>query len=76
MYKIEKGIPIPYGKSDNGERRTAAEKLEVGESFLIPGTTEEIFRTARNLAYNVRYKTGRKFRTRKLADGIRIWRIS
>ena len=48
----------------------AMEALQVGQSFLVPGAK----RTSAALGI-AKLITGKKFRTRALTTGVRIWRI-
>ena len=64
---IDKGIPMP-GKFP-------FEKMEVGDSFVIPPDTRRT--TASVAAKRFADKHGVKFATRKLPDGtLRCWRIA
>ncbi len=67
---IEKGIPLP--------RRGVAPKypfakLEVGDSFFVPGRTTNSFGGIMTAAAK---RTGYGFQSRKTDGGIRVWRIS
>lgn len=76
MLTIEKGIPIPEKKGGRGRKPTewteAFLLLEIGDSILIEGrktkATYPLLTTAR--------KSGRKFTTRCMDGGCRVWRIA
>lgn len=81
--KIEQNIPLPAA------RRTPAEynsnypfaKLTPGDSFLIPLPADPKKAKRKRLTisglmlYHAR-KRGAKYASRRLADGLRVWRIS
>lgn len=69
--EIEKGVPLPETLSSR--RKYKLLEMEVGDSFLIPGmkTCSDIGATLRNAALTA----GFKFTTRKLPEGVRVWRI-
>lgn len=81
--KIEQNIPLPAA------RRTPAgynskypfAKLTPGDSFLIPLPADPKKARAKRVTisglmlYHAR-KRGAKYASRRLADGLRVWRIS
>lgn len=81
--KIDRNIPLPAA------RRTPAgynskypfAKLALGDSFLVPLPADpkkaKYKRTiiANLMRYHAR-KRGAKYASRRLADGLRVWRIS
>lgn len=77
MYEIEKGIDYPENWC---ARKYPFAEMEIGDSFLVP--IEEIKNRSAEYVRNsilgsARQKRmpGKKFRTRKLEEGIRVWRI-
>lgn len=73
MIKIEKGVPITrrrHGKG--GESKYPFEKLEIGDSFLLTNKTTNAF--AASVTYWSR-RLKRKFISRKVEGGVRVWRI-
>lgn len=79
--KIENGIEIPRGGggklSEEGLAiREAVKRLDINQSFLLPGVTKENVVSKRGLVNN---QTGnehmKKFITRLMPAGLRIWRI-
>lgn len=66
-YQIEKGIPIPDGINSLYPFR----QMEVGDSFLIRGKTASQVAGAVNSA---KIRTGWKFKTRTIPEGVRVWR--
>lgn len=68
---IDKNIPIPY-KHYLGGSKYPFHKLEVGDSFLLPDSIgAKAFRTSAT-QYGKRHNM--KFLTRKVENGVRIWR--
>jgi len=73
MFEIEKNIPL-VGRS--ASRKYPLAQLEIGDSFVIPCTTDKDLRSARQVAScaNQRYED-KKFASRTVDGGIRVWRI-
>ena len=82
-YKIEKGVKLPPpGKAvasvQIGPTTATLAKLEKGESFLVKDALEAL-RAAKTMrdcqARERESKTGREYASRKIGDGVRIWRV-
>ena len=73
--KIESGIPIPSSNRRKGTGRGAAfEAMNVGDSVLfIKGHQSNIAASFAAFAY--RDGGRKKFITRKMDGGVRVWRI-
>ncbi len=71
MFTIEKNHPIPKGRA-----KYPLDQLEVGDSFFIPEVDKERHKNIRIYVsgWARRSKTGMKFTTRAVDDGIRVWR--
>ena len=70
---IEKNIPMPSRCVANGGRRKSAlYTLEVGDSVLVTGVKQT---KVSSIAYNIGKSTGRKFATRVVEGGVRVWRL-
>ena len=67
---IEKGIPIPRPTHTSRYRETF-EKMEVGDSVLIPTTTQGNFAHATR---HLKKTRGYTFTSRKEGNGFRLWR--
>jgi len=67
MFKVEKGIPVPPVKN-----KYPWLQMEVGDSFFVPGVTCKEFRTQPSSAGR-RY--GRKYASRSVDGGVRVWRV-
>ena len=74
--KIEKGIPVPE-KRASGKWEILG-RMEVGDSIFIPfnGDSAFVVRNRINGAIKpTKTMLDRKFCTRKVGDGIRVWRL-
>lgn len=77
MFKVEKKVDAPTSYSKRVEYARMLEKMEVGDSFLIPKESE-------NLSALRQYPTGwgrnlpnrRTFASRIVDGGVRVWRMS
>jgi hypothetical protein len=73
--KIEKNIPVP-GKATGSRTsplRVAVLTMECGDSVLVMGKkTNEV---SARLSYLQKF-SGRKFTSRKVEGGVRVWRVS
>lgn len=79
--QIEKGVPVPEGKSKSRTRYSFLDDMELGDSVLIKGTKAETkrFRSALR-SRNQKYAHGplekmRAFDWSHVYNGIRVWRI-
>ena len=81
-YKIEKGIPIPQAnikKHESGKRREGKKckypwaEMEVGDSFFAEGTGPTIYAAAKG--WCLRHELPFDFLTKKVENGMRVWRI-
>ena len=73
-YVIERDVPIltsPSGRHANNPIGAAAQSLQPGESFFVPGKNTSQVQS--HLA--APRKAGRVFLTRKAPGGCRIWRL-
>jgi short-subunit dehydrogenase involved in D-alanine esterification of teichoic acids len=70
---IEKGVPIPEKKAAGCGVVVALKSMEVGDSVFICGKSTT--QLGGGVAH-VQRITGRRFTSRKEADGCRIWRIA
>lgn len=76
--KIDKGIPLPP-RYATAKLRLPLAQLEVGDSFLVPRPVEENKNFHKNLTSRVctySKHTGKRFATRVVEGGIRVWRIA
>jgi len=69
-FQIEKNVPIPEGHGRGTPLKYPWNKMEIGDSIVVPSKTGQ----QSALKYGQRYSL--KFRTRKVDGGYRIWRVS
>ena len=79
-FKVEKGIDIPQ-INVGGEGRSHLEKypfldLEVGDSFIVPLTGNKAANFRCLVAKKNSSPDGRRYTTRTVDGGIRVWRIA
>jgi hypothetical protein len=79
MSKIETGIPIPPKKMGKNQALYPYADLEIGQSFFAaPRPGKSIRQTAMYLSGMSAYyakKTGRRFTSRTVEGGVRVWRF-
>lgn len=77
QYQIETGVPLPAVKGKAGTGRFGAlAALEVGQSIFEPNydvSHRSAYASTRNV---MRKYPGRKFSSRKVDGGLRVWRIA
>jgi hypothetical protein len=67
--QIEKGIPIPQSGSRTHARKYPFDEMEIGDSVLVED--DRVYSAVS--VYSKR--NGKKYATRKVEGGIRVWRI-
>ena len=72
-FEVESGIEIPPTGAKPGPVRITMLSLQVGQSFLVPGETN--LKTVRVRCRQIYIETKRKFVTRQVPGGIRVWRV-
>ncbi len=83
MFEIEKGVPIPAARPAGKGGRDSKypfRELETGDSFVVPinGDAAEARRLRVNLMTRCnKYgkSMGRRFTTRLVPEGVRVWRV-
>lgn len=81
--QIEKNIPLPPRAYDKAGRNTRYPfpDMEIGDSFILKLSADPKKARAKRVSisglmlYHAR-KRGAKYASRRLADGLRVWRIS
>ncbi len=78
MIEVEQNIPIPEYRKGRSVLYPV-HLLEPGDSFLVTGVTAEQLGTRRSSLYNIFYRLrqdhpDRRFTTRTVPAGIRVWR--
>ena len=70
MFEIEKNVPIPPPRA--AHRKYNFDQMEVGDSIFVTGKSPNTVQTSAR-GFGERHKM--RFTVRKLATGIRVWRI-
>jgi len=74
-YPIEKNIPIPIGGLKVSTEYPLSE-MEEGDSFFVPSEPERSKKIQQSImTYVHRNMFAKKFTTRRIPGGIRIWRV-
>lgn len=71
MYKVDKKIPIPTARGKLA--LYPFDKMEIGDSFLVPNNDE--LSRVRAAIQRRQFDYKEKFATRKIEDNYRVWRI-
>lgn len=69
---IESGIPLPAGKAPTIDWPSLFDRLQLGDSFQLPAEARSAVGSA---ATKYRKATGKALSLRRLASGIRVWRV-
>lgn len=69
MFEIEKNVPMPKGR---GRNKYNFHMMEVGDSFLVAPWLEAD--KARSAAYSWGKLHGKKFKSQRKDNSLRIWR--
>jgi len=72
--EIETGVPVPKRTSGRKSRWPYLDSMSVGESVLITDPASMTHQLACRLSA-LGKKTGKRFTQRRVADGVRVWRI-
>lgn len=81
MIEIENDIPVPSKCVKRARRaKYPVAELEIGQSFFVtvpPGKTNcQLQNALSGSAHYITKKTGRRFTSRVVEGGVRIWRIA
>lgn len=72
--QIDKGVPVAEKASGKNRPRTnPLWSLEVGDSVVIPVKAQE---NVASRAGRITRESGRRFVTRKVEGGVRVWRVT
>ena len=76
MFEVEKGLPVPKAVRAPRPSKYPWEELAVGDSFLVPTDTIKPG-AVRNATWKAnRTYPDRRFVTREVDGGTRVWRIA
>lgn len=73
--EVEREIPIPNSVTGRGSCKYPIVDLDIGESFLIPGTIKNAHSRATALVNYWQRKLRRRYTVRKVDGGVRVWRV-
>lgn len=75
-FKIEKGIPLPPRRSTHAARdKYGFTRMEVGDSIFFADAKPSAIRNVAYTASKDGARMGRKFATRTVEGGVRVWRV-
>ena len=79
MFQIESGVEIPPQSQPWRKTKYPFNRLNVGDSFVFPVATDEDREAVQNrlqsAAANWGRSRGMRFVTRRVTQGIRVWRV-
>lgn len=76
QFKIESGVPIPPSSAQRTGASDALRQLKVGESVVIPASSNSCGAIIRQVITSKRFPTKAVFTSRKIdGDHTRVWRI-
>ena len=79
MFQIESGVEIPPQSQPLRKTKYPFNRLNVGDSFVFPVSTDEdreaIQNRLQSAAANWGRSRGMRFVTRRVTQGIRVWRV-
>lgn len=77
-FKVEDNVPIPPRKGGKSQRKYPLNALLVGQSFFVPFASDDARKGLSRLssvAILHGKETGKKFTTRTVEGGVRVWRV-
>jgi hypothetical protein len=72
--EVERGVPFP-STSKVSKYRFPLGEMDIGDSFFVEAREGLFLNSARSLISRYGKTFGRRFATRVLAGGFRVWRI-
>ena len=79
MFEIESGVEIPPQSAPLRKMKYPFNRLNVGDSFVYPVTSPDDVEAVQNrlqsAAANWGRSRGMRFVTRRVTQGIRVWRV-
>ena len=79
MFEIESGVEIPPQSTPLRKMKYPFNRLNVGDSFVYPVTSPDDVEAVQNrlqsAAANWGRSRGMRFVTRRVTQGIRVWRV-
>jgi len=80
MIPVEKGIPIPTPRKNCGNHKYPWESMLIGDSFFVkredPKTMNYLQNQLAQRSREIAKKLGHEYVTRRMGDGVRVWRVA
>jgi hypothetical protein len=73
--EVEKGVPFPSHGPRVSKYRFPLGEMEIGDSFFVEVKSMTFLNSARSLISRYSREFNRKFATRTMDGGFRVWRI-
>jgi len=73
--EVEKGVPFPGQSMRVSKYKFPLGEMEIGDSFYVEIKSETFLSSARSLISRYGKTFKRKFATRAMDGGFRVWRI-
>ena len=73
--EVERGVPFPTQSLRVSKYKFPLGEMEIGDSFFVEVKTDSFLNSARSLISRYGKAYRRKFATRVVDDGFRVWRI-
>lgn len=73
MFDVQPNVPLPPKRRHSTARKWPFAIMQIGDSFIVPDPERWKYAQATASVYGKRLK--RKFTTRQMDDGLRVWRI-
>jgi hypothetical protein len=75
VYEIEKGIPVPEPVQRGPWPKYPLRIMQIGDSFFVKSSNEKLLASVINSAREFGSRNKKKFATRLMDGGIRVWRV-
>jgi len=73
--EVERGVPFPTQSLRVSKYRFPLGEMEIGDSFFVESREGSFLNSARSLISRYGKTFNRKFATRVVDNGFRVWRI-
>jgi len=73
--ELERGVPFPSQSLRVSKYKFPLGEMEIGDSFFVEVKTDQFLNSARSLISRYGKTFSRRFATRVMDNGFRVWRI-
>jgi hypothetical protein len=73
--ELERGVPFPAQSLRVSKYKFPLGEMEIGDSFFVEVKTDSFLNSARSLISRYGKTFSRRFATRVVDNGFRVWRI-